>query len=305
MLRLGAVTAGVLGLAAAITGASGLVARPDPVVWASAPLDRPVVVIPPQVIAMDGVMDIVVEGEPYMETRTAQPIDAYAWLRGESSIVVRGLSSWTDVWTMRPNVYSYDGNEMTGDIWRSNVVGYQEVHIRPGDVPEGLVVVIITRSHTPLDRVSIEVSRDPGYGWAWPAISAGAVAVAISFILFAIAWLAPVRAPAVEAAPAEDAPAGPSRKERRRAKAEAKAAAKAEAKAAADAGKADAGKADAGEDSVGKDDAGDASGGRAGDDEAADAAASTSRRGRRRRGKASEDAPSTSPYEAPSTEGEE
>ncbi len=191
MVRLGAIVAGALGVAAAIAGAVGLVAKPDAIVWASAPLDRPVVVIPPQVLAMDGVLDIVVEGEPYTEIRTAQTVDVYAWLRGESSIVVRGISSWTEVTLVKPQIYTYDGNEMTGDIWRSNVVRYGAMHIRPADVPSGLAVVVITRSHTPLDQVSIQLRRDPGYEWAWPAVSAGALLAAVSIVLFAIAWLAP------------------------------------------------------------------------------------------------------------------
>jgi hypothetical protein len=187
----------VLGVAAAITGGAGLIAKPDAIVWASAPLDRPVVVIPPQVLAMDGVIEIVVEGEPYTEIRTALPVDVYAWLRGESSIVARGISSWTEVTLVRPQIYTYDGNETTGDIWRSNVVRYGEMHIRPAEVPPGLAVVVITRSHTPLDKVSIQLSRDPGYEWAWPTISAGALLVAVSITLFAIAWLARAPAPAM------------------------------------------------------------------------------------------------------------
>lgn len=197
MLRVGAIAAGVLGVAAAITGGAGLIARPDAVVWASAPLDRPVVVIPPQVLAMDGVLEIVVEGEPYTEVRTALPVDAYAWLRGESSIVVRGVSSWTEVTLVRPQIYTYDGNGRKGDIWRSNVMRYGEMHIQPADVPPGLAVVVITRSHTPLDKVSIQLSRDPGYEWAWPTISAGALLVAVSISMFALAWLAPAPAPAM------------------------------------------------------------------------------------------------------------
>jgi hypothetical protein len=197
VLRVGAVVAGVLGVAAAIAGGAGLIAKPDAIVWASAPLDRPVVVIPPQVLAMDGVLEIVVEGEPYTEIRTALPADAYAWLRGESSIVVRGVSSWTEVTLVRPQIYTYDGNEMTGDIWRSNIVRYGKMHIRPDDVPPGLAVVVVTRSHTALDKVSIQLSRDPGYEWAWPTISAGALLVAVSISLFAIAWLAPAPTPAL------------------------------------------------------------------------------------------------------------
>jgi hypothetical protein len=173
----------------AVAGAVGLIAKPDAVVWASAPLDRAVVVIPPQVLAMDGVMDVVVEGEPGMETRTARPVDAYAWLRGESSIFVQGVTSWTDVKTLKPDLYSYDGKDLTGDIWRSNTVGFGATHIFPADVPAGLAVVVVTRSHGPLSKVSIELSRDPGYGWAWPAISAGALLAAVSMVLFALLWL--------------------------------------------------------------------------------------------------------------------
>lgn len=189
MIRAGAVAAGVAGIALAIAGGAGLIAKPDAVVWASAPLDRAVVFIPPQVIAMDGVMDIVVEGEPWMETRTARPVDAYAWHRGESSIYVQGVSSWTEVKTLKPDLYSYDGNDLTGDIWRSNTVSAGATHIFPDEVPAGLAVVVVTRSHGPLSKISIELSRDPGYGWAWPALSAGALLAAVSMVLFALLWL--------------------------------------------------------------------------------------------------------------------
>jgi hypothetical protein len=189
VIRAGAVAAGVVGVALAIAGGAGLIAKPDAVVWASAPLDRAVVFIPPQVIAMDGVMEIVVEGEPWMETRTARPVDAYAWHRGESSIYVQGVSSWTEVKTLKPDLYSYDGNELTGDIWRSNTVSAGATHIFPADVPAGLAVVVVTRSHGPLSKISIELSRDPGYGWAWPALSAGALLAAVSMVLFALLWL--------------------------------------------------------------------------------------------------------------------
>jgi hypothetical protein len=189
VIRAGAVAAGVVGVALAIAGGAGLIAKPDAVVWASAPLDRAVVFIPPQVIAMDGVMEIVVEGEPWMETRSARPVDAYAWHRGESSIYVQGVSSWTEVKTLKPDLYSYDGNELTGDIWRSNTVSAGATHIFPADVPAGLAVVVVTRSHGPLSKISIELSRDPGYGWAWPALSAGALLAAVSMVLFALLWL--------------------------------------------------------------------------------------------------------------------
>lgn len=188
-MRAGAVAAGVAGVALAIAGGAGLIAKPDAVVWASAPLDRAVVFIPPQVIAMDGVMDIVVEGEPWMETRTARPVDAYAWHRGESSIYVQGVSSWTEVKTLKPDLYSYDGNELTGDIWRSNTLSAGATHIFPDEVPPGLAVVVVTRSHGPLSKISIELSRDPGYGWAWPALSVGALLAAVSMVLFALLWL--------------------------------------------------------------------------------------------------------------------
>jgi hypothetical protein len=208
--------AGVLGVAAAITGGAGLIAKPEAIVWASAPLDRPVVVIPPQVLAMDGVLEIVVEGEPYTEIRTALPVDVYAWLRGESSIVVRGISSWTEVTLVRPGIYMYDGNDRRGDIWRSSTMRYGEMHIRPADVPAGLAVVVITRSHTPLDKVSIQLSRDPGYEWALPTISAGALLAAVSITLFAFAWLAPAPAPAMpqEAEVVAPTPARKSREQK-------------------------------------------------------------------------------------------
>jgi hypothetical protein len=225
VIRVWAILAGVLGVVAAIAGAAGLIARPDAVVWATAPLDRPVVVIPPQVLAMRGVMDIVVVGGPDSEIRSARPADAYGWLRGESSIVVQGVTSWTEVKTLKPDLYQYDGKDLVGDMWRSNTVASGEVHIRPGDFPSGLAVVVVTNGRTPLDKVSIELSRNPGYEWAWPAISAGALIAAVSMVLFAMIWLdlRPSKAvrklppPETSAEPASDPPSRPAWRRSRRA----------------------------------------------------------------------------------------
>ncbi len=189
MIRAGAVMSGILGIIAAGAGVAGLIAKPDPVVWASAPLDRPVVVIGPQVLAMDGLDQVVVKAEPYMETMTARPSDAYAWLRGESSTVVRGLASWEVVDVLVPTLYRYDGADPSHDIWRSSYVSAGASVIRPEDVPPGYVVVVATKTRIPLDSVSIEMTRDPGNGWAWPAISGGAVLAALSLSLFAWLWL--------------------------------------------------------------------------------------------------------------------
>lgn len=230
-MRVWAVMAGVLGVVVAIAGAAGLIAKPDAVVWATAPLDRAVVVIPPQVLAMHGVMDIVVAGSSSSEIRTARPADAYGWLRGESSIVVQGVTSWTEVKTLRPDLYQYDGKDAAGDMWRSNAAASGELHIRPGDFPQGLAVVVVTNGHTPLTKVSIQLSRNPGYAWAWPAISAGALLAAVSMVLFAMIWLdlRPSKAarepappePSDQTAPepsAETSPEEPSRRGSRRAR---------------------------------------------------------------------------------------
>lgn len=189
MIRVWAVVSGVLGVLAAGAGVAGLIAKPDAVVWAAAPLNRSVVVIPPQVFAMDGVQQIVVDADAPMETLMGRPSDAYAWIRGETSVVVRGLSSWETVDLLAPGLYRNEGDEPSTDIWRRDYASIGTSTLRPEDVPAGLVVIVASQDRSALGTVSIELRRDPGFGWAWPVISAGAVLAALSLVLFAWLWL--------------------------------------------------------------------------------------------------------------------
>ncbi len=234
MIRAWAVVTGVLGILAAGAGVGGLIAKPDAVVWAKTSIDQPVVVIPPQVMAMDGLIQVVVDADPVMETFTGRPSDAYDWIRGETSAVVHGVSSWEKVDVLVPGLYRYDGQEPSRDIWRSDYYVVGSAAFRPGDEPAGLVIVVASKDRTPLGDVAMELRRDPGFGWAWPAVSAGAIFAAASLILFALAWLdlRPSRAAAVEgeAATASDDDGARGSRKARKAVVESKAEAKADRK---------------------------------------------------------------------------
>lgn len=189
MIRAGAIIAGLAGVVAAGAGVVGLQLRPDEVVRVEAPVDTPVVVIPPEVLALDGVVDVVVEGDVRLETRTARPVDAYAWIRGESASVVRGLSTWERLEVLVPSLYQPDDNDFAGDIWRTSRPGWGDSVILPSDVAPGAAVVVAASGGVPLSGVSIELTREVGYAWAWPAISVGAMLAALSLVLFAVSWL--------------------------------------------------------------------------------------------------------------------
>ncbi len=189
MIRGWAIVSGVLGVLAAAAGVAGLVAKPDAVVWATAPIGHSVVVIPPQVMAMEGVQEIVVDADSPMETLMGRPSDAYAWIRGESSAVVRGVSSWETVDLLAPGLYRNEGDDPSPDIWRRSYTSIGASTLRPGDYPAGLVVIIASQDRAALGTVTIELTRDPGFAWAWPAISAGALLAAVSLVLFALLWL--------------------------------------------------------------------------------------------------------------------
>jgi hypothetical protein len=93
-LRTTAIIAGVLGLLMLIAGLVANGARPDPKVVTKAPVNTPVVVVGPEVIALQGLDQIAVNATGGIEAHTARAADAASWLKRHSATYVSGYASW-------------------------------------------------------------------------------------------------------------------------------------------------------------------------------------------------------------------
>ena len=98
-LRTTAIIAGVLGLLMLIAGLFANDARPDREVVTSRTVDTPVVVLGPEIVAIEGLERISVNAKGSIEAHTARVVDAEGWLRHYSATYVTGYAGWEDLET--------------------------------------------------------------------------------------------------------------------------------------------------------------------------------------------------------------
>ncbi len=175
---------GIAGLALCVVGGVGLLLRPAALAYPVGDIETPVAVIPPEVVALDGLLSISVTAPGAFDVRTARPVDAYAWAAGGRTSVVRGLVSWDEVAV--DDVYT-SGNhpaDVPGDLWRYWRLAAGQTTIEPSGVEQGVAIVLVSTSGEPLGDVTLELSRDRGNGWAWPvvAVGLGLVVVGMAFV---------------------------------------------------------------------------------------------------------------------------
>lgn len=175
-----------VGLIVVAVGGVALMLRPVSVVHPRADLDTRVVVIPPEVLTLDGLGEITVTAPSTFDVRTARPSDAYAWAMGVEVGVVRGLETWEDLEVDRAGTVSGEVPDFSGDLWRGWVFAYEDAAIDPVDLESGLAVVIVSGSGSPLTSLTFEMIRDRGNGWAWPTLAAGLGALTAGLALDAI-----------------------------------------------------------------------------------------------------------------------
>lgn len=96
-LRTTAVIAGALGLLMLIAGLIAQEVRPPHAVVTESTLDTPVVVLPPEVLALPELRRIAVNVDGGVEAHTARPVDAQAWLIDHSSTYITGYLSWEEL----------------------------------------------------------------------------------------------------------------------------------------------------------------------------------------------------------------
>jgi hypothetical protein len=174
------------GLAAAAAGGVALMLKPAPVVYPSADLDTSVVVLPPDVLALEGLGEMTITAEGPFSVWAGRPSDAYVWAFTIDVGVVRGLDTWEDIRVDRAGTIGGEAPDFRGDLAREWRYSSGEASIEAPDVGSGLALVAVTGSGKPFERLVFEVSRDPGNGWAWPALAAGLGAIATGLTLLVV-----------------------------------------------------------------------------------------------------------------------
>lgn len=163
----------VAGLAAIVVGSVALMFRPESTVHPTADLDVSVVIIPPGVVTLEGLGEIVVIAPDDTDVRTARPVDVYAWSVGIDVGVVRGLDTWEEIQVVRVGTASGEVPPYQSDLWRGRMLVSEEAVIDTSDVESGLMVAVLSGSEAPLERLTFEMTRDRGGGWVWTTLASG------------------------------------------------------------------------------------------------------------------------------------
>lgn len=173
---------GILGLVTIGVGGVALMLRVSADAHPEGDLETAVAIIPPSVVALDGLQRITISAPGGILVRTARPADAYAWATGVEASVVRRLESWEAIEVDR--IWSTTGilPEYPGDMWRSWEIGSLKKTMKVSAIEPGLAVVIISDSTSPLGEVAFDMTRDRGNGWAWPVLAGGLGALAIALV---------------------------------------------------------------------------------------------------------------------------
>ncbi|MBN2176740.1 MAG: hypothetical protein JW722_03685 [Demequinaceae bacterium] len=192
---------GAIGLVAVVVGGLGLLLRPPPVDHPTAIVDTTAVVIPPAVLALEGLGEIAITAPGAFDIRTARPSDAYAWVATVDTSVVRGLASWEDLRIDHAGSATGAIPDFPGDLWREWWLFFEETTIEASEVEPGLAMLIVSGSDAPIGEITFTVTHDRGNGWAWPVLTGGlgSVAVGLGFIIMGLLQTRPRASKGVEA----------------------------------------------------------------------------------------------------------
>ncbi|NYI42136.1 hypothetical protein [Demequina lutea] len=214
-LRTTAIIAGVLGLLMLIAGLVANDARPDREVVTTASVNTPVVVIGPEVIALQGLDRIAVNAHGGIEAHTARAADAASWLKRHSATYVTGYMGWDGLATRTEsgfvppsptpspspspsataeatpaaspspsptaNATAQPGDTKVSvdygstDDWRSSWRGVNRVSLAVGAVAPGEVLVVYAEDGSNLGSVEFSAVRQVNDGWINPLIWIGGV----------------------------------------------------------------------------------------------------------------------------------
>ncbi|NTV38559.1 MAG: hypothetical protein HGA51_01175 [Demequinaceae bacterium] len=209
-LRTTAIIAGALGLLMLIAGLLANNARPDREVLTTASLETPVVVVGPEIIALQGLDRISVDAKGGIEAHTARPADASGWLKQYSATYVTGYAGWdalatrmesrvvlespspspspspsgaptspspvpTDAATTDQGDAAVSADYGSADDWRSSWRGVNRVSLAVGAIAPGEYLVVYAADGSNLKNVQFSAVRQINDGWIDPLMWIGAM----------------------------------------------------------------------------------------------------------------------------------
>lgn len=231
-LRTTAIIAGVIGLLMLVAGLVADGARADREVVTVAQVESAVVVLPPEVIALEGLERLAVTAEGRIAAHTARPVDADAWLKKHSASYVVGYNGWDDL-TLRtesrvvlespspspspsasasatpaasptpspsPSPEAGADDEApeasadygSGDHWRGTWNGTDRLSLAIPALTPGDYLVVYSADGADLTSVEFTAQRQVNDGWIDPLIWIGAGLTALG-VVAAISGLVDVR----------------------------------------------------------------------------------------------------------------
>ncbi len=226
-LRMSAYAAGVVGLILLMAGWVADSQRPSTEVTVSVDVASPVVVLEPQLVAVEQIVRITASGTGALEVHSARPVDANAWLVGRSTTFVTGIPQWDQVATRsatptgpapEPSASASETSETatpepspspdvspspetadaeadgaadalaaSADHWRTTWRGQGRVSVLAAAVPPGETLVITSADGTALTSVELGLVREVNDGWITPLQWWGALLASIGVIAVALA----------------------------------------------------------------------------------------------------------------------
>jgi len=214
-LRTTAIIAGVLGLLMLIAGLVANDARADREVVTTEALQTPVVVVGPEVLALEGLSRISVTSDGAVEAHSARTVDATAWLKRHSSTYVVGYDGWDDLATRTesrvvapspspsPSPTPSDSDAAvaspeptdasataeddalaevdngSADDWRESWNGVDRVSLAVAAVASGETLVVYSEDGSDLTNVEFTTVRQVNDGWISPLILIGGALAAL------------------------------------------------------------------------------------------------------------------------------
>jgi hypothetical protein len=230
-LRTMALVAGALGLLVLAVGLVADATRSEAVATPMATLETSVVVVGPEILALAPDGRVSVTGSGTLIANAARPVDAQAWVAGQSVTYLTGLPDWetlgvrtsdrvepqeplatktpaatpvpTPEPTPEPTVAADDASEadafavplLSEDHWRATWNGDDSLSVAVSDIPVGMPLVVRSADGSVLTDVSMRMERDLNDGWISPLIWWGIVLTAVGLIalLFLLVDLRPVQ----------------------------------------------------------------------------------------------------------------
>ena len=228
-LRTTAIIAGALGLLMLIAGLIAQAVRPEHAVVTQATLGTPVVVLGPEVLALEELQRLAVTADGGIEAHSARPVDAEAWLGEHSATFITGYASWDELTTRTasrivpespspspsasppaevaatpgpspspsPDAVADDAEEEvfdygSPDVWRQNWAGEGRVSVAMSAISPGEYFVVHSVDSSDLGVLEISAERQVNDAWISPLMWIG-TALAVLGVLAVLSGIIDVR----------------------------------------------------------------------------------------------------------------